>query len=46
MIRKMSEIQKQRNQSLDIQKQSFKHILTKRFLKYAAHLQEKTYVEV
>ena len=47
MIRKMSEvIQKQINQSLNTQKQSFKDVLKKGVLKYVANLQENTYAEV
>ena len=47
MIRKLSEvIQKQINQSLNIQKQSFKDVLKKGVLKYVANLQENTYAKV
>ena len=39
-------IEKHRNQSLDIQKQSFKDVLIKYVLKYAVNLPENTYAEV
>ena len=43
----MSEvIQKQINQSLNTQKQSFKDVLKKGVLKYVANLQENTYAKV
>ena len=47
MIRKMGEvIQKQRNQSLNIQKQSLKGVFIKRCFKYAVNLQQNNYCEV